>query len=125
MAPRAKQRDEADPAHGFTRVRRRRLALLEAPVPELGRYEQPGGEERGSAVEPRVVHRELGRVQASEQEERGGKQHRPAEHQRGDEGQERDHGDARPGLDQGIFLGARERQRCERDRAGDGSSARG
>ncbi len=101
------------------------LALLEGPVPELGRYEQPGGEERGSAVQPRVVHRELGRIQASEQEERRRKQHRPAEHQRGNERQECENGYAEPGLDQGIFLGARERERRERGRAGDGSSAGG
>jgi hypothetical protein len=123
--PESEQRDEAHPADGLTRVRRQDLSFLQAPVAELCGRKQPGGEDRGSAVERRVVHRELGCVQASEQEEGCGKQHRPAQRQRCNERKKRDNGYAKPRLREGFVFCTRERQRGQGGGAGDGSCACG
>ena len=119
------QRDEADPAQGFARISRARFALLQGPVAELGRCQQPGGDEGRGAVERSVVHRELGGVQASEQEERDGKQHRPVQNQGRNERKQRENRDAETDLDQSVVLGTCERHSRQRGRAGDGSDACG
>ncbi len=124
QGPEREQRDEAHPAHGLARICGQRLALLQAPVAELGGGEQPGREERGSAIERRVVHRELRRVHASEEEERHRKEHRPAESQRCNKRQKRENGNTKPDLDQGFVLYARERKHGHRGRARDGPRAR-
>ncbi len=118
----SKRRDERHPAKILARLGPRRVAFLERPVSELRGHEEPGGGERCCTVERRVVDGELRRVHAPEHDECGGKERRPPEYERAHEEEHGERRDPETDVDESVLVGARERQRGERDR-GDDSSA--
>ena len=85
------QRDEAGSTQALTLLAGDALPLVERPVRELRREEEPDGDRRGSGVEGRVVERELGGVRAPCDGDGDRDERRPAVHEGREEHEERDH----------------------------------
>jgi hypothetical protein len=116
--------DDRQAAKLLSRLRRNSLALFERPVAELRGHEQPCGDDGRRRIEVRVVHGELDAVDPAEQQQREWKQPRPSEDERGNESQERE--GRRPEADAyDDVTRARERVRCEPERARERADPRG
>ena len=112
------ERDERGTAQALAGVPWRPTSLVERPVRELGGEEQAQGDHRHRDIERRVVDGELDGVRSSDERNGQWDERRPAEDDRGHEGEERDDRDARPRLLEGA-VSAREGNRCDREEADD------
>ena len=115
--------DERGAAQALAGVAWRPTPLVERPVRELGSKEQAQRDHRHRDVERCVVDDELDGVRSADEGDGHGDERRPAEDDRGHEGQERDDRDAGSRLLEGA-VSARERHGCDREEAGDAADRR-